>query len=290
MLLTFSGHDTFHCRQFWLKKGYDFVNQGRKFPDDDAPIALGVGKNMVAGIRHWLRSFGITTKDDVLTPLARKLLDDSGWDPFLEDQGSLWLLHYLIIKQDYASLYKIVFAELANQRPEFTEQHFISYINENKEGEYNQNTLGRDFTAFYRNYFGRMNKNDVEESFTGILTELHLLKEKKKSHLNNLGKEEDYSFWVLERDKRDNLPSHILLFSILDNTDYGNSVSFENLYTDETGPGKVFLLSREGLTIALEKLQDDFNEIVFSNEAGIRELQFKKKPKAFDILEEYYGS
>src|SRR5690606_36716425 len=188
------------------------------------------------------------------------------------------------------SLYKIVFAELANQRPEFTEQHFISYVNENKEGEYNQNTLGRDFTAFYRNYFGRMNKNDVEESFTGILTELHLLKEKKKTHLNNLGKEEEHSFWVLERDKRDNLPSHILLFSILDNNDYGNSVSFENLYTDETGPGKVFLLSREGLTIALEKLQDDFNEIVFSHEAGIRELQFKKKPKAFDILEEYYGS
>lgn len=24
--LTFSGHDTFHCRHLWLKKGYDFVN------------------------------------------------------------------------------------------------------------------------------------------------------------------------------------------------------------------------------------------------------------------------
>lgn len=289
MQLTFSGHDTFHCRQFWLKKGYDFINQGKSFPDPDAPIALGVGKNMVSGIRHWLRSFGITTKDDQLTPIAKKLLDDNGWDPFLEDQGSLWLLHYLIIKQDYASIYKIVFTELAAQRPEFTEQHFISFVNENKEGDYNKNTLSRDFIAFYRNYFGRMNKSDIEESFTGILTELHLLKEKKKKHLNHLGKEAEHSFWVLDRDKRDNLPSHILLFSILDNINYGNSVSFENLYTDETGPGKVFLLSREGLTLALEKLQDDFENIVFSNEAGVRELQFKVKIDPFETLENYYG-
>lgn len=290
MQLTFSGHDSFHCRQFWLKKGYDFVDSGKKFPDDDAPITLGVGKNMVAGIRHWLRSFGIATSQDILTPIAKKLFADDGWDPFLEDQGSLWLLHYLLIKQDYASLYRIVFSELANQRPEFTEQHFISFVNENKEGDYNQNTLSRDFTAFYRNYFGRMNKNDVEESFTGILTELHLLKEKKKKHLNNKGNEVEHSFWVLERDKRDNLPLAVLLFSILDNLAYGNSISFENLYQDATGPGNVFLLSREGLTVALENLQKAFDYIVFSNEAGVRELQFKKKPKAFEILEAYYGS
>ncbi len=290
MQLNFSGHDTFHCRQFWLKKGYDFINQGKRFPDDDAPIALGVGKNMVAGIRHWLRSFGITTTEDELTPIARKLLADDGWDPFLEDQGSLWLLHYLLIKEDYASLYKIIFAELVNQRPEFTEQHFIAYINEHKDGEYNQNTLARDFTAFYRNYFGRMNKNDVEESFTGILTELHLLKEKKKKHLSNTGKEVEHSFWVLERDKRDNLPAHILLFAILANNSYGSSISFDNLYSDETGPGNIFLLSREGLTLALENLQEEFDGVVFSNEAGIRELQFKNKPEAFEILEKYYGN
>lgn len=290
MALNFSGHDTFHCRQFWLKKGYDFINQGKCFPDADAPIALGVGKNMVAGIRHWMRAFGMASTDDQLTDIAKKLLADNGWDPFLEDQGSLWLLHFLLIQSDYASIYKIVFSELAQQRPEFTEDHFIDYVNNNKEGEYNQNTLKRDFNVFYRNYFGRLNEADIEDSFTGILTELHLLKEKEKPEINSKGKLQGRSYWLLEREKRDHLPSHILLFAILSNQDYGNSISFENLYRDAVGPGCVFLLSREGLTIALEKLEKDFEYIVFSNEAGIRELQFRQKPEPQTILEEYYAS
>lgn len=44
---TFSGHDSFHCRQFWLKKGHDFVREGRSFNDEDAVVRLGVVKNMV---------------------------------------------------------------------------------------------------------------------------------------------------------------------------------------------------------------------------------------------------
>ncbi len=49
--LYFSGHEKFHCRQFWLKKGYDFVQAGHKFSDKDAVVDLGVGKNMVGSIR-----------------------------------------------------------------------------------------------------------------------------------------------------------------------------------------------------------------------------------------------
>lgn len=48
---TFSGHDSFQCRQLWLKKGYDYVQDGKNFKDEDAVVQLGVGKNMVSSIR-----------------------------------------------------------------------------------------------------------------------------------------------------------------------------------------------------------------------------------------------
>ena len=32
--LTFSGHETFHCRNFWLKKGYDFIKSNHIVPDE----------------------------------------------------------------------------------------------------------------------------------------------------------------------------------------------------------------------------------------------------------------
>ncbi len=56
---VFSGHESFPCKTLWLKKGYDFVVQGKNFNNPDAVIDLGVGKNMVASIRYWLRVFGI---------------------------------------------------------------------------------------------------------------------------------------------------------------------------------------------------------------------------------------
>lgn len=60
---TFSGHESFPCKSLWLKKGYDFVVGGNDFNSPDAVITLGVGKNMVASIRFWLRAFGVTEND-----------------------------------------------------------------------------------------------------------------------------------------------------------------------------------------------------------------------------------
>lgn len=56
--LKFSGHESFHCRPFWLKKGFDFVKANQQITDK-AGIELGVGKNMVGSIRFWLKAFNI---------------------------------------------------------------------------------------------------------------------------------------------------------------------------------------------------------------------------------------
>jgi len=57
--LQFAGHETFPLRQLWLRKAYDAVARSDEiaprgtFNDPDAIVAFGVGKNMVAAIRHW---------------------------------------------------------------------------------------------------------------------------------------------------------------------------------------------------------------------------------------------
>ena len=83
--LTFSGHDTFHCRQFWLKKAYDHVGMKKGFNDDDASLELGVGRNMVTAIRYWAKQFQILDEHDKPTKIADQLLGKNGWDPYLED-------------------------------------------------------------------------------------------------------------------------------------------------------------------------------------------------------------
>ena len=47
----FSGHESFACKSHWLKRGYDFVNAGNNFNDDEAVVHLGVGKNMMRVVK-----------------------------------------------------------------------------------------------------------------------------------------------------------------------------------------------------------------------------------------------
>ncbi|MBO8161878.1 MAG: DUF4007 family protein [Thermosipho sp. (in: Bacteria)] len=92
-------HETFTPRYGWLKKGFDAVIENSNiFREREAIEKLGVGKNMVNSIRFWCLAFKLIKVDDkeiVPTKLGQRLLGDvNGWDPYLEDDASLWLLHW----------------------------------------------------------------------------------------------------------------------------------------------------------------------------------------------------
>lgn len=95
---SFAGHQTFALRAGWLKKGLDAIeNDPQFFACDEALVTLGVGKNMVSAIRHWLLAFGMARasgRDLTATPLGLALLRDDGFDPYGEDPATLWLLHW----------------------------------------------------------------------------------------------------------------------------------------------------------------------------------------------------
>lgn len=280
---TFSGHDSFHCRQLWLKKGFDFVQEGQSFNSEDAVVKLGVGKNMVSAIRYWLKAFNIIDNKDNPTEFGTKLFDTlNGYDPFLEDEASLWLLHYQLIKTGLASIYSIIFNEFRKEKILFKDDVFLNYLKRiqeaNPELSFNENTLVKDFMVFVNTYKNEEDNNDVEDSFSGILSEIGLLK--------TIGKGKDKQYQI-ENNDRDNLDEAILLFSILDNPNYGNSISLNSLEYDYNSPGSIFALNRLGLTNKISEIVD--KNITFTDHAGIKELQFKNKPNAFSILDKYYG-
>jgi hypothetical protein len=282
---TFSGHDSFHCRQLWLKKGFDFVQEGQSFNSEDAVIKLGVGKNMVSAIRYWLKAFNIIDNKDNQTEFGTKLFDtENGYDPFLEDETSLWLLHYQLVKTGLASIYSIIFNEFRKEKIFFKDEIFLNYLKRLQETSpelnFNPNTVAKDFMVFVNTYKNEEDNYDVEDSFSGILSEIGLLKTIGK------GKEKQYQ---IENKERDNLEEAVLLFSILDNPNYGNSISLNSLEYDYNSPGSIFALNRSGLTNKISEMVSDNKNITFTDHAGIKELQFKNKPSAYSILDLYYG-
>lgn len=277
--LKFSGHESFHCRPFWLKKGFDFVNSDQHFTDR-AGIELGVGKNMVGSIRFWLKAFDIVDENDQLTELAIKLFDDLGWDPFIEDEATLWLLHYKLSSNQYSSIYYLIFSELRKIRPEFSKNHILSLIKEIDEKQ-SDTSIGIDFSVFTRTYFAKPSK-DKEESFSGLFAELGLLTEVGEDSQKN-------DLFHISNSKQNSIPWEVILFCILENDNYGNSISINSLFSDPKGIGNLFAFNQEGLENKLLEISQNVPDVVYKNDAGVKELQFKKiKPNGFTILNDYY--
>ncbi|QZE15890.1 DUF4007 family protein [Halosquirtibacter laminarini] len=294
---TFSGHETFYCRHYWLKKGVDYVIQGNNFSSPDAVTKLGVGKNMVTSIRFWLKSFGILSHDkNNITFIGNYLFsEENGKDPYLEDINSLWLLHYLLISEKAASLYALFFLKLRLGEKEFTDEKVKDLLNRHLKKEAialpNEKSLTADVKVLRSNYLPPTNSKNVEDDFSGLLQDLGIIKP--------LGTKK----YIIENQQRKNLSTEILVYSIIDlyeNTlasqDHNRgdfSISINQLLSDEQyNVAKIFCLNEQGLLDKIQELQNDsfYNgKITYSENAGIRELQIIKDLKKEDILNKYYN-
>ncbi len=280
--MRFSGHESFQCRLYWPKKGVDFIQAKGDFNSPDAPMKLGVGKNMVISIRYWLKSFGLIDEDGKkLSELAKLLFKDGGWDPYLEDEGTLWLMHYQLVKCEYASSYDLIFNDLRKRRQEFHLDNLKSAVAQNG-GSVADSSLKTDFSVFSRTYVPRDDSKDLDETHSGLLTELELVSRFRRENEEN----KKVEWLTIEPKMRSEIPSDILLYCILENDEYGNSISFDLLYNE--GIGSIFAMTRDGLTEKLIEMAEKYSWINFSNEAGIRELQFSKKPEPSEALKHYY--
>ena len=82
-----------------------------------------MGKNMVRAIRFWGTAARLITDDPhnargrearcVPTRRGRALFGEDGWDPYMEDPGTLWLLHWLLLapKQSRLPVWWLAFNE-----------------------------------------------------------------------------------------------------------------------------------------------------------------------------------
>jgi hypothetical protein len=278
--LSFTGHDTFHCRTYWLKKGFDFIENGGVF-NDGAVVELGVGRNMVNGIRFWLKSFGMTDESDELQGVARLIFNDmDGFDPYCEDKATVYLLHFLLVKTRRASIYPFVFNRFRKERVEFTKKQLFDALKKYC-GQHNftaqDSSLERDIDAFLNNYKGSLRSKNIEENLSGVLQELNLVQAVSKD------------VFKIENQERADLPVLIVLYGILQQLDGNVSINFQELLNGEDSVGSVFALSSNGLMLKIEELLALYPQhITFKDDGGIRLLQFKHTFSDTEILKEYY--
>lgn len=188
---VFGRHETFHPRWGWFSKAVFEGNENPYvFQQNDAPLVLGVGKNMVRAIRYWGEAS--TLLKEVKPPKERLaaasptrrgdalLNPDSGADPYLELTGSLWLLHWWMLQPAPQSMVPLAWYAFNAFRPqEFNasdlEQAFFEECLKSA-GDWKpvQNTLVRDSSCFLRTYVATA-ASQIDDALDAPLRQLGLL-------------------------------------------------------------------------------------------------------------------
>ena len=178
--VSFGRNETFNLRYSWLNKGLkEFKENTNIFVSDEAPLVLGVGKNMVNSIKYWLGAYQIidfSTDTAVQTDFG-ELIDK--YDPYLENPATLWLLHWkLCTNPDNATFYYWFFNYF--KKTKFTKIELINEVVEwlDDKGckKISPSTLDRDTLLLLKTFSNSSEETkNFEESLENPFYALNLL-------------------------------------------------------------------------------------------------------------------
>lgn len=292
----FARHETFHPRFGWLKKGFDKAAEDNSiFSKESASAVLGVGKNMVKAIKYWCIAFKIVDeiRNDgkyvhVPTEFAKKLLGEYGWDPFLENPASLWLLHWNLFKPPcYAPAWFFIFNEL--NKIDFSSDDLLFSLREYRDRQFPRkqiidSSLNKDVNCLIRMYVERLGpKKFKEDSLDCPFTELGIISAYTDS------KRFTFNFG-----SKPTLPPEIIVAGCLEFAqsfqDDARTISISRLLYDAGSPGQAFKLTESSFSDAIETVSLKAKDIHLTDTAGMIQLAYDDDPLKISerILNSYY--
>lgn len=282
--LIFSGHETFALRQLWLKKAYIQVEEHQDaselvcsksvFSSSDAVERFGVGKNMVASIKHWalatdVISESVETNGFQLGEIGKFLFDKNlGIDLYLEHESSYWLIHWYLAGKSIRSTSWYVLFNYLNINS-FNQNDVISLINDlvsETENVRSKKTLENDVDTCLKSY---VSDNETEDGIESFLSKLGLIKKINKNLYQF-----NYSY-------HESLSDFLFCYAILDFWEnlekrYGTSqstLSFKNITYDYGSPGRVFKLTEYSINERLSRIEDiSKGYLGWTDSAGLKQI------------------
>jgi Protein of unknown function (DUF4007) len=262
----------------WLKKAFDQAVDGvvprASFADEGAIAEFGVGKNMVAAIRHWALACDVIddpagNADYPVTETGRDIFANDGFDPYAEHPTTAWYCHWCLAgRGTRATTWYWLFNHVVG--PTFTREDleepladYAKSIDANR--RLSPATFSRDIDTCIRGYAPRSSGASPEEYAEPMLAELGLIYEEKKGH------------FAFRRGPKATLSDGMFAFALLDfweRTAKGlSSLAFETIVYGEGSPGRVFKLDEESMAERLFGLEELTREaLIWTDTAGLRQV------------------
>lgn len=264
----FSGHESFPCRYAWLPKAVSSLNRNPQLfgDEDDAMVELGVGKNMVRAIRFWTDASGVAVPQNlagmIVTPLGQAIFGPTGYDPYLEDIQTLWLLHWLLSSANEEPLF--AWHHLLNfwHRPDFGRTEVLKSFDREAQmlgKKLSMVTLDHHFTTFLHTYLPtRGGKGDIlEENLDCPLTELRLITKVGDRSVGDSGRRE--AIYAFRAEEKPEISPHLFEFCLADYWDKKHpneeTLSFRDVAVGVSSPGQIFKLPEAAIRDRLETIE-----------------------------------
>lgn len=301
---VFARHETFHPRYGWFRKAYVAATRDpHVFANEDAPVRLGVGKNMVRSIRFWGLAAKVVTevpdpdagagrKPHIVVPtrFGEALFGEDGWDPWMEDPASLWLLHWRLLAQPcrlpvwWLALcnFNAVEFELEDLgRSVMTQLRSVPDWKEPSES-----AVDKDLSAFMRTYApaARAGRVSLDDAGDCPLRELRLVgrSEATGAHRYKLGPKPTLAPAVA---------AHAVLDWVARIGLTGQTITLERVAAERGSPASVFKLNTSDLFAALTPAVEATGALDIATPTGVPQLSWKGDAAsvAAELLSLHYG-
>lgn len=285
------GHESFYIREGWLRKGIVAIQEDSYILSKvyEGVDKLGIGSAMVKSIRYWLQAVGLSEEKrgengkryQCLTNDFGNILFEN--DPYFEDLGTLYLLHYkLVSNRELATSWNLFFNGIkANEMTKYHMEEALKQLILNIDPEYNisSRSLSDDCNCILKTYFAEKNDfNNPEDNMICPFSDLGLIKK-----VNVRGKEEVIYKTKPEKNKLDRL---IVLYVIMENLGEDTATTIKNLIEDENNIGRVFNLDKSSVNNYVDTLEDE-GYLRVNRTAGLNTIY--PTDLAVDILNKYYS-
>ena len=294
----FAGHESFPLRYSWLSKGYQALSKNpHLFDSDSAALELGVGSSMVKSILYWLKAarlihVGHKPKSTLaVTTLGNMIFEEAtGADPYLEDEGTLWLIHWLIASNSRLATTYFWFFNYYH-KADFTALELSTALNDFAQDRILHSkrstpaTRQRAIQVLLRMYTQSRSNSQapIEDALDSPVSSLGLI--------NHSTGDRTY---LSKSDSRMSLPNEIVGFAILQvmQSRGASSIPIEDLMfanLDSCAPGSVFRLTENDLVRIIEDLIKTMpGDFELRDSGGINQLYLLAEPSPLALLRKYY--
>jgi hypothetical protein len=298
MSLTFAKHETFHIREGWLFKGMAAIAESAQaetpynfFLENDAPERLGMGRNMVRSLRYWMQATGLAAEQYEGRSVPR-LTEFGGlvWqnDPYLENEGTLWLIHYYLScnREEATSWYWFFnhFAPVSFGDKQAAEALQNWVITVEPDRRVARSSLKKDVACLLRTYLPDGKGSNPENLLESPLAPLGILAQFGDGAQNRY-------HW--RKANADQLHSLILLYVLVDRQQKERSslseVRLSQVLQEPMNAGRVFNLTTAVLTDLIATLNKEHPDLSvrFVRTAGLDQLTLPQVT-CTEILTRYY--